>query len=120
MMTDRLCVTTTVDSEEAAARLAGEAVAVRLAACAQVEGPVASAYWWDGEMRSAQEWRVVYKTSADRVNDLMDFLSATHPYDVPEIIATPITAGYAPYLEWIGRETRPAQQGTSPADTPAG
>jgi len=48
-------VTTTTDSRPEAAELARSAVAERLAACAQLVGPIASTYWWEGEIESAEE-----------------------------------------------------------------
>lgn len=100
-----LVVTTSHDDEDAARLLARNAVQARLAACAQVSGPVRSAYWWDGELAEEDEWSVSFKTTAERVDELADFVIANHPYDSPELIATPIVAGSADYLEWISEET---------------
>ncbi len=86
--------------------LARAAVAARLAACGQVAGPIASTYWWEGEMERAEEWLVMLKLPADRFADLSAMLMRLHSYDEPEIIATPICAGSAAYLGWIRAETR--------------
>lgn len=106
MAAEHVVVTSTTDSEEAARSLAAGAVEARLAGCAQVVGPVTSVFRWEGEVQTEREWRVEFKTSADRVGPLVEHLKAVHNYDLPEIIATPITGGSAEYLSWLVDETR--------------
>jgi periplasmic divalent cation tolerance protein len=101
-------VQTTTDSRSEAMELARAAVAARLAACAQVAGPIASTYWWEGEMERAEEWLVMLKLPADRYADLCALLTRLHSYDEPEIIATQICTGSPGYLGWIRAETRQA------------
>ncbi|MGH4022442.1 MAG: divalent-cation tolerance protein CutA [Pseudonocardiaceae bacterium] len=84
----------------------GVSIAAKLGACAQVVGPIISVFWWEGEVHTEQEWRVEIKTAADRVAGLTEHIKANHGYDVPEIIATPITGGSAEYLSWLADETR--------------
>ena len=64
-----LQVQTTTDSRAEAMELSRAAVESRLAACAQVAGPVASMYWWDGGLERAEEWIVLLKLPADRYDD---------------------------------------------------
>lgn len=103
-------VLTTTDSADEAAALARSAVNARLAACAQVDGPVTSTYWWDGEVQTSQEWRVLYKTTADRYPALEQHIRAEHSYDVPEVIVADIPTGSRPYLDWITTETEGGAQ----------
>ncbi|WP_242901750.1 divalent-cation tolerance protein CutA [Actinomadura terrae] len=100
-------VTTTTDSRPEAAELAKSAVAERLAACAQLVGPIASTYWWEGEIESAEEWMVVFKTTADHFDELASLITDGHSYDTPEIIATPVVAGSMDYLAWVAEQTEP-------------
>jgi periplasmic divalent cation tolerance protein len=102
-----LQVQTTTDSRAEAVELAHAAVEARLAACAQVAGPIASAYWWEDGVERAEEWLIMLKLPADRYDDLAEFLAERHSYDEPEIIATPIVAGSPSYLDWLEEETRP-------------
>jgi periplasmic divalent cation tolerance protein len=102
-----LQVQTTTDSRAEAMELATEAVQARLAACAQVAGPIASTFWWEDGIERAEEWIVMLKLPAERFPELADFLIERHSYDEPEIIATPIVAGSAGYLDWIAEETAP-------------
>jgi periplasmic divalent cation tolerance protein len=98
-------ISTTLDSEAAAAELAGRLVEERLAACVQVTGPVASVYRWKGAVQRATEWHCVAKTSEGRLDATLKRIRALHPYDVPDIVAVPIVAGDPDYLAWIQAET---------------
>ncbi|MDQ1656591.1 MAG: periplasmic divalent cation tolerance protein [Cryptosporangiaceae bacterium] len=99
-------VTSTTDTNEAAQTLAEGIVEARLGACAQITGPITSVYRWEGTIRSEPEWRIEIKTPTDRVAALIRHLEAAHPYEIPEIVVTPITDGAAPYLTWLTTETR--------------
>jgi periplasmic divalent cation tolerance protein len=102
----RYCVVlTTVDSRAVADALSHDVVAARLAACGQVLGPITSTYWWQDELQTTQEWQVQFKTSFDRYSELAALLRARHPYDVPEIVCTPIIDGNPAYLRWLDTET---------------
>jgi periplasmic divalent cation tolerance protein len=101
-------VLTTTETQEDAEALARSAVERRLAACAQVIGPITSIYWWEGSLQTATEWQCLLKTREARFDELRAHLQQAHPYETPEIIATPIVAGSAAYLEWIERETTTA------------
>jgi periplasmic divalent cation tolerance protein len=98
---------TTTDSRAEAMELSRAAVESRLAACAQVAGPVASMYWWDGALERTEEWLVLFKLPADRYDELAAFITERHSYDEPEIIALPIVTGSRAYLNWLREETRP-------------
>jgi periplasmic divalent cation tolerance protein len=102
---DFLQVQTTTDSRAEAMELARTAVEARLAACAQVAGPITSTYWWEGEVERDEEWLVMLKLPSGRYADLAAFLAERHSYDEPEIIAVPLVAGSAGYLRWIAEET---------------
>ncbi|MGH3669224.1 MAG: divalent-cation tolerance protein CutA [Pseudonocardiaceae bacterium] len=106
MRSDHVVVSSTTDSENAARALAAGAVEAKLGACAQVVGPITSVFGWEGEVQTEQEWRVEIKTATDRVPALIEHIKANHSYDVPEIIATPITGGSAEYLTWVIAQTR--------------
>ena len=102
-----LQVQTTTDSRAEAVELARGAVEARLAACAQVSGPVASTFWWEGTLERAEEWLLTLKLPTSGYQALADFIARGHSYDEPEIVATPIVEGSPAYLSWIEEETRP-------------
>ncbi|MFF3817490.1 divalent-cation tolerance protein CutA [Streptomyces bluensis] len=100
-----LTVLTTTDAADKAVTLASSAVDAKVAACAQIDGPVTSVYRWEGAVQSDQEWRVLYKTTAERYAELEAHIKSVHTYDTPEIIATPVTRGSDDYLSWVSAET---------------
>jgi periplasmic divalent cation tolerance protein len=99
-------VMTTVDSEDDAVRLGRSIVGARLAAGVQIVGPIRSLYWWQGDLKDSQEWQLLIKTTAERFPALEEHIKASHSYETPEIIITPIIGGSAEYLRWISEETR--------------
>lgn len=104
-LTAHLIVTTTLPTEAEAQSLADAAVAGRLAACAQVQGPIRSTFRWQGAVEHATEWYCHFKTTRGCLPALEALVTEQHPYDVPEIIATPIVGGHTNYLNWIEQET---------------
>jgi len=96
-----ISVSTSWPSEPDAQRAAGVLVSERLAACAQVSGPIRSTYWWQGKVEEAVEWSCLLKTTQARLPGLERRLRALHSYQVPEIVATSIVGGSADYLTWI-------------------
>lgn len=102
-MTDKIVVLVTCGSVREAKKIARALVEKRLAACGNIlEAPVRSIYRWKGKVESARECLLILKTSRARFAALQAEVKRLHSYDVPEIIALPITAGSAEYLKWIG------------------
>ncbi len=103
-MSKYLQVTTTTGTRQDAERIAAELVSRRLAGCAQVGGPVDSTFRWQGKVETAEEWVCVVKTSAAQLPAIQELLNTIHPYDAPEVIATPIVGGSEAYLKWLGEQ----------------
>ena len=97
----------TIDDAVRGGAIADAVLADRLAACVQRVGPIRSRYHWQGRLEDAEEWLFVCKTTARRVDELVRRIADLHPYDTPEVVAAPITAGLDRYLTWIDDETRP-------------
>lgn len=100
-----LTVTTTFGNRADGEALASELVERRLAACVQLVGPIHSTFRWEGRIEAAEEWLLIIKTRSERYAELERAILAVHPYDMPEIVAHPVTQGSAGYLSWIARET---------------
>jgi len=83
-------------AEACAARLVRE----RLAACAQLDGPVTSTYAWRGAVETAAEWRCTCKTTPGRADACQAAIVADHPYEVPEILVSTVAAAPA-YAAWV-------------------
>ena len=94
-------VLTTCPDEAVAARMARDLVESGLAACVSRIGPVHSTYRWQGALQDEPEVLLVIKTVSTRYSELEMRLKSLHPYDVPEIVALPVTAGSAEYLSWL-------------------
>ncbi|GIH70420.1 divalent-cation tolerance protein CutA [Sphaerimonospora thailandensis] len=105
-MAEYVQVQVTIDDREQAASLARSAVEARLAACAQLVGPITSTYRWEGRIETAEEFLLLLKTAGGLADRLTEHIRAEHPYDTPEIITLPIDGGLAAYLNWITEETR--------------
>ncbi|MCO8274543.1 divalent-cation tolerance protein CutA [Actinoplanes sp. TRM 88003] len=77
----------------------------RLAACGQQVAAIRSIYRWQGEVHDDPEARVALHTRATLVDRIIERANTEHPYDVPCVLALPVTAGNPAYLEWVLRET---------------
>lgn len=104
-MTDALLVLCTCPDEAVAAAIARTLVGERLAACVNRLPLTASTYRWQGRVEESAEVLLLAKTTAERYPALAERLAALHPYDVPEIVATPIVRGLPAYLDWLAAET---------------
>lgn len=109
-MSEHLQVATTLGSKEDAQHIAAALVERRLAACVQVQGPLASTYLWQGKVESVAEWMLVAKCRRDGYEPLQAAIQELHPYDEPEIIATAIVAGSPGYLRWIDEQVSEAEE----------
>ncbi len=104
MQTTCALIRTSVAREHDAKELARAALDLRLAACVQILGPGLAIYRWQGKVEEAEEYFLSFKTSAGKSAELMDWLAARHPYDVPEIICTAGTTTQS-YGDWLLNET---------------
>ncbi|MFJ9452126.1 MULTISPECIES: divalent-cation tolerance protein CutA [unclassified Herbaspirillum] len=104
-MEQALIVLTNLPDAELAKSLAHTLVERRLAACVNIMPAVQSIYRWQGAVEHASEISLMIKSTQARYAELEAAIVAAHPYDVPEIIALPITAGLPAYLNWIVAET---------------
>jgi periplasmic divalent cation tolerance protein len=103
----------TAANEESAAAIGRSVVEERLAACANLVGPIRSIYRWQGAVEDAPEYLLLIKTQASRYRALEARVKELHPYEVPEIVAIDIEKGWSPYLNWVHESTTPAAKGAS-------
>jgi periplasmic divalent cation tolerance protein len=104
---DPIVVFMTASSGEEATRLADLLVGANLAACVQILPEMESVYRWQGKIERQSEILLIAKTSVAKFADLEREVRALHGYETPEIIALPILAGSAPYLEWLAASLKP-------------
>jgi len=99
----------TTGSAEEAEALGAAAVARRLAASAQVEAITTSHYRWKGAILAHPEHRVTLFSRVALWDEIVAFVRAAHSYELPQIVATPITLGLPEFLAWIDENTTPEE-----------
>lgn len=97
---------TTAPNSIVAKDVATALVEKSLAACVSIVNNVTSVYRWKGEVVEDSECVLLIKTKAVLFEKLKAEILELNPYDVPEIIATPIVKGHREYLEWISASVR--------------
>ena len=102
---ETLLVITNCPDEESANAIALSAVEAGLAACVNILPRVQSIYRWQGKVESATEIPLFFKSTAENYPALESKIRELHPYELPEIIALPISHGLPAYLNWVAAET---------------
>lgn len=102
-----LLAMTNMPDMPSAQALARMLVDARLAACVNILPAVHSVYRWQGAIEEAMEVTLLIKTTQRRYPQLQRAILASHPYDLPEVIAWPLSEGHLPYLHWVAAETEP-------------
>lgn len=103
-MPEYIQVLTTVEHKADAKKIAKILVEKRLAACVQIIGPLTSYFHWQDKLDSAVEYLCLIKSRDELFEQLETEITHLHPYEVPEILATPITHGNKDYLDWLKTE----------------
>ena len=104
-MTEFIQITTTTGKRQDAEQIAAELVSRRLAGCVQVSGPIVSTFRWQGKVETAEEWMCVDQNEPCAAwPRFRSCFEEIHPYEVPEVIATPIVDGSEAYLKWLGEQ----------------
>ena len=96
-----LIVLTTTPTDREADELAAKIVEVRLAACVQILPQMKSVYVGEGKLRREGEHLLLIKTLPEKFDELSQFITANHSYDVPEIVAIEAERVSEPYLRWV-------------------
>ena len=91
----------TAASQDEADKLSRGLVEEKLAFCVNSVPSVKSTYFWEGKLCVDEEYLLIAKTRETWFPALEKWVRENHSYDVPEIIALPITQGSKPYLDGI-------------------
>ncbi|MBR9729576.1 divalent-cation tolerance protein CutA [Shewanella intestini] len=105
MIANYLIVLSTFPDNTSATQAAHALVQAKLAACVQIGQAVESVYMWDGQICQSQEVPLQIKCLACHYHAIEQLIISVHPYDVPEVIATPLTQGLPSYFTWIKETT---------------
>jgi periplasmic divalent cation tolerance protein len=96
-----LLALSTFPDRETAQRIANQLVTEKFAACANILPAIESIYRWKEKIETGNETLVFFKVSEDRQPAFQQKLRSLHPYEVPEIIFLPISAGLPEYVSWV-------------------
>ncbi|HID17241.1 TPA: divalent-cation tolerance protein CutA [Candidatus Bathyarchaeota archaeon] len=95
----------TCKDEEEAKKIARAMVSKRLAACATIIKNAKSFYWWRGKIEGTEENLIIIKSKINLLGKLIKEIRFLHSYEIPEIVALPMTGGLKDYFKWIDEET---------------
>ena len=98
-------IVTTVGNKDEAERIGRYLVEERLAACAQIAGPIKSIYRWKGKVEEAEEWQCIIKSRTSYYGRIEEEIKRLHSYELPEITALDIDHVMTEYADWVARET---------------
>ena len=98
-------VLVTAPDLKTARALAKAALKAKLAACANLLPKLESHYWWQGRVESATEVLLILKAPRTRLAALEKLVLAKHPYDTPEFLVLPVSAGNEKYLGWLAQNS---------------
>jgi len=104
-MNDIFLVFTTLPDAASAEKLARQIIETRAAACVNQLAPCTSTYRWEDTIETATEVPLLIKTTKEAYPRLEKSIREAHHYELPEIIAVPVTAGLPAYLDWVSKET---------------
>ena len=97
----------TTPSKDIAVQIARTLLQEKLAACINIIPSITSYFTWEDSVHEESEALMLVKTRSDLFADrLIPAVMALHPYDIPEIIALPITSGLDSYINWINQVIR--------------
>src|SRR5208283_6053910 len=98
-------VLVTAPDLKTARALAKAALQARLIACANLIPKIESHYRWQGKIESGAEVLMVLKTTKVKLAALEKLVLAKHPYDTPEFLVLPLSAGNKKYLDWLAQNS---------------
>jgi periplasmic divalent cation tolerance protein len=98
---NNILVMSTANTLELAQEIAFALVQAHEAACVNIIPGIRSIYRWEGEICNDGEFLILIKSSAERFEAIRTRIRRSHTYQVPEVIAIPVTAGDPDYLSWL-------------------
>ena len=104
-MTKIIVIFVTASSTEEARKIGQTLVEEGKVACCNIVQPIESIFKWQGKLNIEREALMIMKTREDLFNAVEKRVKELHSYEVPEIIALPITQGSKSYLDWVVKET---------------
>ena len=104
-----IIVLMTTSNKQEATKIVTALLKQRLIACANIIDSVSSFFWWKGKIKEEKEVLVIMKSHQKLFSALEKKIEELHSYDVPEILAIPITDGSQSYLKWLKEYLEPVK-----------
>lgn len=106
MKSQPIVVLITAPSNDVARQIAQLLVEQKLAACVNIIPKITSIYSWEGKIQEDEELLLIAKSWLELfASQLVPAVQSIHPYQVPEILALPISNGLQTYLDWMQQVT---------------
>ena len=100
-----IIISTTFERKEDGEKIAEILLTENLIACAQLSGPMQSHFRWDGKTETSVEYLLQLKTIESKYGLVEKRIRELHPYDLPEIVAVPVSHCSNEYRNWAAGET---------------
>ncbi len=100
-----IVVYTTFPSENDARKIGQELVEEKLAACVNIFPGMVAIYRWQEGVETANETAMLVKTRKDLSKQVLEALTAKHPYSVPALVVFEPQYVAPPYLDWLFKQT---------------
>jgi periplasmic divalent cation tolerance protein len=110
-------VMTSVGTEQQAVEISEELIARRLATCVNIVPCLRSIYRWKGKICEDTEYLLFIKTPKRLFEKASEAIREFHSYELPEILAMPVTAAEENFHQWILQMVAPGAD--EPDDEPA-
>jgi len=91
---------------EIADKISRSLIRQHMAACVNQINGVTSIYEWNGKIEHGNEVLLLIKSTMARFDAIETLIRQEHPYELPELVAVPITKGMPEYLDWITQCTK--------------
>ena len=95
----------TVSSRPEAEKIARALVEEKFAAGVNIIPGVRSIYRWEGRIEESDEVILIAKSRPELFESLRKLVKTLHSYECPCIVASPVTVGHLPFLDWVVKET---------------
>lgn len=105
-MTDIILIRVNCPTKDEAETLGAKAVKARLAACANIDGPVTSVYEWDGAIEHDEEYVLWLKSRAALWSEIHALIADQHSFDTPAILVLPCQDADERYEAWLHSNTK--------------
>jgi len=109
-------VMTSVGTEQQAVEISEELIARRLATCINIVPCLRSIYRWKGKVCEDTEYLLLIKTPEKLFDDVSSAIREFHSYELPEILAMPITAAEENFHRWVLEMVAPNPEGSEDVD----